>query len=75
MKMSKARSTVFPAQGWAQDWAHTNINLDSLEEHKTFRYLEDTFFTEKPMELGLFSLKEMTRGELCNGLLMHIQIL
>lgn len=53
----------------------TNVNLDCLEEHKTFRYLEDMFFTEKPVELGLFSLKEMTRGELCNGLLMQMQIL
>lgn len=57
---------------------HCKKNLDSgtsLKEHGVLRYLENTIFTEKPQELGLFSLKEKTMGQLCNGLLMHKELL
>jgi len=47
----------------------------SLQEHQVLRYLENMMFTEKPRELGFFSLKEMTVGQFPNSLLMHKELL
>lgn len=57
---------------------HCKKNLDSgasSKEHKVLRYLENMIFTQKPRELGLFSLKEMTLGQLYNSLPMHKELL
>lgn len=63
MSKAKGGSTGFPKKSWTQHWGHTEKNLDrgaSLKEHEVLKCLENKTVAEKPRELVLITLKEIT---------------